>query len=85
MLTAKNLPTLKDYLTVKDAAKLLGVTPTTLRRWDNKGKLKTLRHPINRYRLYKKEELELLLAELSRARQARGNSIAKRKRQWQSV
>ena len=76
---------MKDYLTVKDAAALLGVTPITLRRWDKKGKLKTLRHPINRYRLYKKEELELLLTELSRVRQVRGNSVAKRKKQWQSA
>jgi len=57
-LTAKNPPTLKDYLTVKDAAKLLGVTPTTLCRWDNKGKLKTLRHPINRYRSFGAQEGE---------------------------
>jgi len=76
---------LKDYLTIKDAAQLLGVNPATLRRWDNKGKLKTLRHPINRYRLYKKEDLGLLLAELSRASQVRGNSVAKMKRQWQSA
>ena len=74
---------MKDYLTVKDAASFLGVTPITLRRWDRKGKFKTLRHPINRYRLYKKEDLELLLARLTRVRQAPGNSAVKRKKQWQ--
>lgn len=52
---------LKDSLTIKDAARLIGVNPTTLRRWDRKGKLKILRHPINRYRLYKRKALEALL------------------------
>ena len=53
MLRQVRPPSLKDYLTVKDAAAFLGVTPITLRRWDRKGKLKSTRHPINRYRLYK--------------------------------
>lgn len=66
MLTVKKPPTLKDYLTIKDAAKLLGITPTTLRRWDKQGKLKTLRHPINRYRLYERKELKALLSKLRR-------------------
>jgi len=50
-----------EYLTIDQAAKLLGVTKTTLRRWDNSGKLKSNRHPINKYRLYKREDLEALL------------------------
>lgn len=45
------------YLKIKEAAKLLDVTTTTLRNWDKKGKLKTYRHPMNNYRLYKKSEL----------------------------
>ena len=52
---------IKDYLTIKEAAELLGVDKTTLRRWDKAGKLTPYRHPLNRYRLYKKEELEQLL------------------------
>ena len=59
-------PSLKDCLTVKEAASLLGVTPITLRRWDHKGKLRSKRHPINRYRLYRKKDLEALLARLHR-------------------
>lgn len=46
------------YLTVKNAAKILGVNPETLRRWDNIGKLKTKRHPINNYRIYDPVEVE---------------------------
>ena len=51
----------KRYFTINEAAKLLGVTPLTLRNWDKKGKLKALRNPINNYRIYKHEEIELLL------------------------
>jgi excisionase family DNA binding protein len=65
MLRQVKRPTLKDYLTVKDAAAFLGVTPITLRRWDRNGKLKSTRHPINRYRLYKREQLEKLLGRLT--------------------
>lgn len=48
------------YLTVKHAAKILGVNPETLRRWDNIGKLKTKRHPINNYRIYDPAEVDAL-------------------------
>lgn len=48
-------------MTIKDAAELLGVDKTTLRRWDKAGKLKPYRHPLNKYRLYKKADLEQLL------------------------
>ena len=37
---------------------------TALRRWDKKGKLKTPRHLINRYRLYKRTELRNLLQKI---------------------
>lgn len=52
---------IKDYATIKEAAELLGVDKTTLRRWDKAGKLKPYRHPINSYRLYKKSDLEQIL------------------------
>ena len=52
---------LGEYLTVKAAADLLGVCPSTLRNWDRAGKLKPHRHPMNRYRLYRRDELEALL------------------------
>lgn len=68
MLRQVRPPSLKDYLTVKDAAALLGVTPITLRRWDRKGKLKSTRHPINRYRLYRRKELEVFLTRLTKSR-----------------
>ncbi len=53
---------LGDYLTVKAAAALLGVCPGTLRNWDRSGKLKPVRHPMNGYRLYRRSDLEAVLA-----------------------
>lgn len=55
---------LGDYLTVSEAAAVLGVSTSTLRNWDRVGKLKARRHPINDYRLYRREELEELLRKL---------------------
>jgi excisionase family DNA binding protein len=52
------------YLTVKQVAKLLGVTPLTVRNWDKSGKLKAIRHPINNYRLYRLEDIENFLKKL---------------------
>ncbi|MFH0979918.1 MAG: helix-turn-helix domain-containing protein [Planctomycetota bacterium] len=52
---------LSDYLTVAEAAEILGVSKDTLRRWDRSGKLSARRHPVTRYRLYLKKELEDLL------------------------
>lgn len=55
---------LADYLTVHEAAEILGASVSTLRNWDRNKKLQAVRHPINGYRLYKREELERLLKEL---------------------
>jgi len=52
------------YLTVKQVAKLLGVTPLTVRNWDKSGKLKAIRHPINNYRLYRLEDIKNFLKKL---------------------
>jgi excisionase family DNA binding protein len=52
---------LSDYLTVAEAAEVLGVSAWTLRNWDNNGKLRTRRHPRNGYRLYRREDLDALL------------------------
>jgi len=54
----------KKYYTIKQAAKIIGVTPLTLRNWDKEGKLKPYRHPVNNYRIYKPNQLELFLRKL---------------------
>ncbi|WP_422923267.1 MerR family DNA-binding transcriptional regulator [Singulisphaera sp. PoT] len=61
-MTQPSTGRLGDYLTVKAAASFLGVSPDTLRNWDRADKLKPSRHPINGYRLYRREQLEDLLA-----------------------
>jgi len=55
---------LQHYLTVGEAAKALGVSPSTLRAWDRAGKLVPARNPMNRYRLYRREDIEGLLARI---------------------
>ncbi|HEV8434948.1 MAG TPA: MerR family DNA-binding transcriptional regulator [Thermoanaerobaculia bacterium] len=42
-------------MTIKAAADALGVSEQTLRRWDRAGKLRPTRHPLNGYRLYRRE------------------------------
>lgn len=59
---------MEKYITIKQAAKLLHVTPTTLRNWDRSGKLRAYRHPANQYRLYRLDQIELLLRRLERSR-----------------
>jgi MerR family transcriptional regulator, copper efflux regulator len=58
---AEDAGILKDYMTIAEAADYIGVSPMTLRRWDKAGKLQAKRHPMNRYRLYKKSDLEKIL------------------------
>ncbi len=53
-----------EFLTVKQAAKMIGVTPLTLRNWDNSGKFTASRHPINNYRVYKRAEVEMLIEDM---------------------
>ena len=52
---------LNNYVTIREAAEMLGVCEATLRRWDKLGKLKAVRHPINGYRLYKIDNLKRLI------------------------
>jgi type I restriction enzyme M protein len=57
------METKSQYLTIKEAAELLSVTPATLRNWDRSGKLVAHRDPVNRYRLYAVEDITKLLQE----------------------
>jgi excisionase family DNA binding protein len=55
---------INEYLTIGEAAEFLGVSRDTLRRWDRSGNLKARRHPVSRYRLYVKQDLEQFLLRL---------------------
>ena len=52
---------LRDYLRISDAAEYLGVSTSTLRNWEKAGKVVAYRHPVNDYRLFRREDLDALL------------------------
>lgn len=58
-----------DFLTIQQAAEFLGVAPNTLRNWERAKKIIAYRNPLNQYRLYKKEDLEVLLNNIKPAQQ----------------
>ncbi len=58
-------------ITIKKAAEILGITPLTLRNWDNSGKLPASRHPINGYRVYKVSDIENLLMQIETSKGTR--------------
>lgn len=52
---------MENLLSVSEAAQKLGVSTQTLRRWDKSGKFPSQRHPINNYRVYTEEQVNLFL------------------------
>ena len=56
---------LSDYMRVTEAADYVGVSPNTLRNWVNAGKIAAVRHPVNAYRLFKREDLDALLKKVA--------------------
>lgn len=59
--------TFRDYLRIKEAARLIGVSEATLRNWGKQGKIKVHRNPVNGYRLFKRSDLEAVLIALKRS------------------
>ncbi len=55
---------INEYINIKEAAHVLGVTPNTLRNWEQAEKVQVYRNPKNSYRLYDKEHLESLLQDI---------------------
>ena len=49
---------MKQFYSLSEVADMLSVSKATLRRWDNNGKLKPIRHPINNYRVYPIDSLK---------------------------
>ena len=56
---------INEYIGIKEASGLLGVTKNTLRNWEKDNKLKVFRNPKNNYRLYIREELEQILLDIN--------------------
>jgi DNA (cytosine-5)-methyltransferase 1 len=65
------MKTREVFIRVKEAASLLGVAPNTVRAWGAASKIPEYRHPVNRYRLYKRADIESLLEELRAAAEER--------------
>jgi MerR family copper efflux transcriptional regulator len=57
---------LRDFLRISEAAEYLGVSPNTLRNWERAGKILAQRHPVNRYRLFRQQDLDTLLGQVDR-------------------
>lgn len=66
----------KQFLSVKQVAKILGVTSLTIRNWDKRGKLQAYRNPINNYRVYKVEEVEKLLSDIDQSKDKKATEIS---------
>ena len=52
---------LSEYVKTAEAAEILGVSQTTLRKWAEAGKIPMHRNPVNGYRLFKRNDLEKFL------------------------
>jgi len=57
---------LSDYVKTADAAEILGVSQTTLRKWAEDGKIPMHRNPANGYRLFKRSDLEKFLCDIAK-------------------
>lgn len=54
---------MSEYLSLSEAAKLIGKSKETLRRWDREGKLTAVREPMINYRVYSKAEVQTLFTD----------------------
>ena len=53
-----------EFMTVKEAAEFLNVSPNTLRSWGAAKKIAEYRHAVNNYHLFKRADLEELRQKL---------------------
>lgn len=70
----------KKYVTIKEAAYVLGVSPLTLRNWDKNGKFPAQRHPMNNYRVYKAENLLRIIEDIENGGQSGSNARSRMKK-----
>ena len=56
----------ETYVRVQEAAKILGVAPNTVRAWGAAGKIPEFRHPVNKHRLYRCDDLANLLQSIEK-------------------
>jgi excisionase family DNA binding protein len=53
-----------EFLSIREAAEQIGVSVSTLRRWDESGKLKSVRNSPEGHRYYSKRDVEIYLSDL---------------------
>lgn len=63
---------IRDYLRISEAAEYLGVSPGTLRNWEQRGKIRAHRVPQNGYRLFRLPDLEAVLRDVGKSPQKVG-------------
>lgn len=56
---------LSDYLRISEAAEYLDVSPNTLRNGVDAGKIVAVRHPVSDDRLFKREDCDAWLKQVS--------------------
>lgn len=66
---------MENYINIGEAAKLIGVSSETLRRWDKSGKFVSVRHPINNYRVYPENDVLHFVAEMQLEFQYKRNNV----------
>ncbi len=54
---------MQELINLKEASKMLGVKPETLRKWDNSGRLKAIRIGSRGDRRYKKSQIQAILGQ----------------------
>lgn len=76
---------MEKYYKISEAAKILGKSKDTLRRWDRTGKLKALREESSGYRVYSKKQLELFPNYLNRKINMNNINYVKPKNQYSVI
>lgn len=61
----KEVSKLNDFILVTEAATYLGTNKETLRNWTRSGKITCYTNKINKYRMFKKEDLDKFLNDLN--------------------
>lgn len=67
---------MEEYYTIGQAAQALSVSTETLRRWDKNGKFRSMRHPMNNYRVYQRSKVDALLREMQETPESETPSTA---------
>ena len=57
---------MREWLTIQQAAEILGTSRQSLRNWQLRGLITSVRHPFNNRRVYMKTEIERVYKEINK-------------------